>query len=215
MAHPTAAEYQLRKQTADAFRDQGYEISIDEELDFLPGFKAALLARKGDQVRVIEVKIRSALANVSELDELARATKERPGWSFELLLVGEAEQLEPPHGAGSFDSERIHRRLEEAETMLATGHAESALLLAWSACEATFRLLVGDQEGSTGRVAGARQSLEQAVFRGVISEDEARRMTKLWQLRNTSVHGYNAPALNDRSVKELIDIARGLAAATF
>ncbi len=215
MAHPTAAEYQLRKQTADAFRDQGYEVSIDEELDFLPGFKADLLARKGNQVRVIEVKTRSALANVSELDELARATKERPGWSFELLLVGEAEQLEPPPGAGSFDSERIHQLLDEAETMLATGHAESAFLLAWSACEAALRLLVGDQEGSTKRITGARQSLEQAVFLGIISEDERRRMTKLWQLRNACVHGYSAPELNDRSVSELIEISRNLAAATF
>lgn len=98
MANPTAAEYQLVRQTADAYRDQGYEVSIDEELDFLPGFRADLLARKGDRVKVIEVKTRSALANVRELDELARATNEKPGWSFELLLVAEAEQLGPPRG---------------------------------------------------------------------------------------------------------------------
>ncbi|MYF23219.1 MAG: helix-turn-helix domain-containing protein [Chloroflexi bacterium] len=103
MARPTASEYQLRNETAAAYRDQGYEVSIEKELDFLPGFRADLVARKGDQVRVIEVKPRTVLVNAGALVQLLRAIEERPGWSFDLVLAAEAEQSEPRRGMDPFN----------------------------------------------------------------------------------------------------------------
>ncbi|MCY3922332.1 MAG: hypothetical protein OXG27_08045 [Chloroflexi bacterium] len=213
MANPTAAEYQLKQQTADAYRDQGYEVSIDEELDFMPGFRADLLARKGDQVRVIEIKSRLALVNAGVLDHLARAIEEQPGWSFELVLAAEAETPEPPRGADPIDREQVHLRLDEAEQLLYEGHAESALILACMAYEAKIRLLIGDADRWDGRVSSFRQMSEQASYLGVISAEERDKLTRLWDLRNAIIHGYHAPEFNEGSVRELIDVVRGLDAA--
>ncbi|MCY3571765.1 MAG: hypothetical protein OXH19_10560 [Chloroflexi bacterium] len=213
MANPTAAEYQLKQETADAYRDQGYEVAIDQELDFMPGFRADLLARKGDQVRVIEIKSRSALVNAGVLDHLARAIEAQPGWSFELVLAAETETPEPPRGADPIDREHVHLRLDEAEQLLDEGHAESAFILACMAYEAKIRLLLGGAEKADSRLFSFRQMSEQASYLGVISAEERDKLTRLWDLRNAMIHGYHAPEFNEDSARELIDVVRGLDAA--
>ena len=55
-------EYLLTLKTAEEYRSKGYEVLRDAALDFLPGYRADLLVKKGDEVKVIEVKTRSSLA---------------------------------------------------------------------------------------------------------------------------------------------------------
>ena len=208
-----ASEYQLTNQTASILRDLGYDVSVEEELDFLPGFRADLVGRKGDQVRVIEVKSRSAPVNAAELKQLERAIEERPNWSFELVLAAEVEQAESLPGADPFDREHVHRRLEEAKQELDEGHAESAFLLAFSAYEAIMRLLLQDSDRWDERIVGFGQMSEQAAARGVLSAEERDQLNRLWQLRSAIVHGYHAPNFNENSVRKLIDVVRGLGTA--
>ena len=68
----TDSEYLLTHKTAEEYRGKGYEVVFEAPLDFLPGFSADLLVRKGDDVRVIEVKSRSSLAADPKISELAR-----------------------------------------------------------------------------------------------------------------------------------------------
>ena len=137
----TDSEYLLTHKTAEEYRGKGYEVVFEAPLDFLPGFSADLLVRKGDDVRVIEVKSRSSLAADPKISELARLIDAKPGWSFELVLVSEPEKLDSPEGARSFESERILQRIEEAEKSLQAKLPEAAFLLAWSASEAVIREL--------------------------------------------------------------------------
>ena len=81
------AEYLLTRQAAEEYRNQGYEVTLEAPLDFFPGFHADLLARKNNEVRVIEVKSRSSLNAVPQLAELVQIIDSKPGWDFELLLV--------------------------------------------------------------------------------------------------------------------------------
>ena len=62
MARASNAEYLLVRKTAEKYRRQGYEVTLDAPLDFLPGCRADLLASKADEVTVIEIKSRSSLA---------------------------------------------------------------------------------------------------------------------------------------------------------
>ena len=56
------AEYLRARETAAEYRRMGYEVAREAPLDFLPGFRADLVVRKDDEVKVIEVKSRSSLA---------------------------------------------------------------------------------------------------------------------------------------------------------
>ena len=129
MEDATILERRLADVTAEEYRSKGYVVSREESLDILPGFHADLVARKGDKVKVIEVKCRSTLTATPEVSELARLLNSKPGWSFELILVGEPERLESPHGVQSFEEEDICQRIEQAEKVLESGFAEAAYLL--------------------------------------------------------------------------------------
>ena len=155
MAGVSNTEYLLAHKTAEEYRRKGYEVTFDAPLDFLPGFRADLLASKADEVRVIEVKSRSSLAVDSRISELARAVDARPGWSFELLLVAEPEQLDSPEGARSFDHERILRRVGEAKTALASG----SIRVGARACMVGVR----SRDSATGCGAGEVESGQQCT----------------------------------------------------
>ena len=214
MKHATPLENHLARKTAEDYRAQGYHVTFDAPLDFLPGCSADLIARKDDQVRVIAVRTRASLAVSPEMDELARRIDAKPGWSFDLLLVAEPQRLESPEGAQSFERERVLERIEEAETVLNEGHAESAFLLAWSACEAAVRLLIADQDVPSAGITTADYTFEQATYLGVISRDEYRELSNLQKHRNAIVHGYSHEGFADEAVQQVIDIARGMTVAT-
>ena len=133
MADATNSEYLLAHKVAQDYRSKGYEVSRDVPLDFLPGFRADLIARKDGDTVVVEVKGRSALSANPKIRELATILETKPGWSFELLLVGEPERLDSLEGARSFEYKGILDRLGEAEKALGVGLAEAAFVLAWSA----------------------------------------------------------------------------------
>ena len=120
-------------------------MALNAPVDFLPGYRPNLVVRKGGKAKVIEVKSRSSLEANPQVRELARIIDSKPGWSFELLLVAQPERLDSPDGTRSLERGEILRRVEEAEAVLGSGHAEAALLLAWSACEAAVRLLLADE----------------------------------------------------------------------
>ena len=213
MGRASTTEYQLARKTAEEYRSKGYAVSVGAPLDFLPGYRADLVVRKDDQVKVIEVKTRASLAATARIDELARAIDARPGWSFELLLVSEPEKLEPPDEARSFEHEHILERIDEAEAILKTGHVEAAFVLAWSACEAALRLSIAEQEVSSEGITTAAHTLGQAAYLGVISRAEYQELTDLQRHRNAIVHGFSHGDFGETPVRELLDLVRGMTAA--
>ena len=207
----TNTEYLLARKTAEEYRSRGYEVLEGTPLDFLPGFRADLIARKDDEVKVIEVKSRSSLGANSQIAELARIIDTKPGWSFELLLVAEPEKLDSPEGAHSVGGENITLRIEEAEKALAAGLSQAAFLLAWSAYEAAVRELIAARGASDTGIATAGYVLDQAVFEGVISRDEYQNLTGMRKYRNAIVHGFNVDDFSDELVTHLIETVRRMA----
>ncbi len=192
--------------TAAKYRSRGYEVEEDCPLDFLPGFRADLVARKGDEVRVIEVKSRTSLAATPSLNELAEILYSKPGWSYDLLLVGEPEKLEAPEGSQPFAEEEIRRRLAEAEEVLEKGSGEAAYLLVWSACEAAIRNLIETAEISITRVTTASYVLDMAVMHGIISREDHDYLTDMMKYRNAIAHGFDVNGFSDEEVAELIEV---------
>lgn len=204
------AEFALARQTAEEYRRQGYEVTVDGELDFLPGVRADLIARKGDEVKVIEVKSRSSLAAAQHFTELVESVEARPGWGFELILAPEPERLVGSQLARSLDQEGIMRRLGEAQQLVDAGHAEAAFVLAWMSCEAALRHLIELEGVVDERITAASYAIEQATHLGAISLEIYDRLSEFVKQRNTIVHGFNQADLTDERVVALIDLVAEL-----
>ena len=204
----TGTEYVLASEVAEEYRRKGYEVAREVALDFLPGFHADLIARKDDEVRVIEVKTRSSLAANPQIGEMARIVDEKRGWTFELRLVGEPHRPDIPKDGQPSKATDIDERTDEAKRALAAGLPGAALLLAWSAVEASARRAVVAEGIAEERVAAGGNALDQAVFLGIISRDDYRRLTEVRKQRNALAHGFDVSDADEGAVSGLIDLAR-------
>ncbi len=203
----TDSEYLLTLKTAEEYRSRGYEVLLEAPLEFMPGFTADLLARKGDETRVVEVRARPSLAADPKIGELARLLESKPGWTFELVLVSEPEKLDSPEGARSFEVGKIQQRIEEAESLQAK-LPEAAFLLAWSASEAVIRELLTAQGVSSASITSPGYVLDQGIYHGVISRDDYDALTRFRKYRNAIVHGFVMDDFSDELVTALIAAVR-------
>ena len=213
VTHGATSHYLLTKKTAEEYRRRGYEVTLEAPLDFLPGFTADLLVRRGDEVKVIEVKSRPSLAADPRIVELARRIESKPGWTFELVLVSEPEKLDSPAGARSFGNENIAQRFEEAERALDAGLPEAAFLLAWSAHEAAIRMVFSEQGITESGITGPHFVLNQAVINGVISREEYKTLKEMLKYRNAIAHGFSLSDFRAELVVDLIAAGRRITAA--
>lgn len=211
MEQATNTEYFLLRKKADEYRDQGYEVTLETPLDFLPGYRADLIARKDGETKVVEVKSRSSLAANPKIRELAEIVDSKPGWSFELLLVAQPEKLEAPEGERSLERGHILQRIEEAENLLAD-HSDAAFLLAWAACEAALRMLIREHGEPGNGITTTKHLLNQATFLGILSREKYRHLTHMQRYRNAIVHGYGHSGVGEELVTDLVENVRQMAA---
>jgi len=213
MATITSLERQRTRTIAEEYRSKGYEVieePAQEQLpDFLSGYHPDLLARKGDEVRVVAVKSRASLAKEPQIRDLARLLRTKPNWNFELVIVGEEDQPKTPEGARPFDRDDILQGIQASERLLELGFPEAALLLAWSSSEATVRLLTAEEGIVLDRLTPL-YILKQAVMHGVISRDEYNFLTKVMKYRTALVHGLTTVDFDPGLVKELIHTTKRL-----
>ena len=210
----TDSEYLIARKTAEEYRSKGYEVLRETPLEFLPGFRADLVVRKGGQAKVIEVRRRSSLAANPMIRELAEIIDSTPGWSFELILVGEPEKLDSPDGAHSFEHDGILQRIRQAESALESGLSEAAFVLAWSALEAAARSLIAAQGVSDSGISTPGFVLDQAASIGELSREEYGDLTQMKKYRNAIVHGFTVADFSDDLVARLMETVRRMIPTT-
>lgn len=205
----------LEKRRADAiaeeYRIKGYAVSRGVVLDFFPGFRVDMVAKKGDESKVIEVKTRTSYAREPAISKLADTLRAKPGWSFVLNLMGEPEVIYPPNDARQFGKEDVFGRIENAESLLELGFPEGAFLLAWSAAEATVRLLI-EAEGvcTIKRMTNSGYTLGTAVTEGVLHREDYDYLFNMMRHRNAIVHGFNSDDFDEALVTDLLETTRRL-----
>lgn len=206
--NPDFVERDVADKTARKLRNQGLDVSTQVPLDFFPGFRADLIVREGGKTKIIEVKTRSSIAADRRIAELAYIIKSRPGWTFELILVGDPPARDAPFQDTPPDRDKILKRIQRAGEALESGLTEAALTLALSACEAALRASMPDERRSS---ASASYALSQALNRRTISWDDCLNLADLRKQGNAITHGFTHPDLDERAVAHLITTARKLA----
>lgn len=202
--------YLRTRDVAEEYRSKGYKVETEPVLDFLEGFRPDLVVRKEGEAKVIEVTTRASLAADRRIKELVNAVDSQPGWSFELVLVGEPENLYAPPGAEPFEEENIIERVKQAEKALETGLYEAAFILAWSACEAATRMLLVNEGVSKEGITSASYVVNQARYLGLLSADDYLRLRDLQGYRNAIAHGFSHDDIGNDQVVKLLETARNL-----
>ena len=201
-------QYIFTLKSADDYRMRGYEVQEDVFLDFFPDCRADLLATKDGDKKVIVVRTRATLAADRKIAELSRILNEKPGWSFNLILVGEPEKLPSPDGVRKFDRENIDNRLDEVQTALDAGLPEAAFLLAWSTTEAVLRDILAADGIPTESVTATGFVISQSAHEGIILPEDQEVLRRFQSYRNAIVHGFTMPDFSPNLVTELLETIR-------
>jgi hypothetical protein len=208
-----ASQAELARQIADDYRAKGYEVTLQPPPDLLPPDLAAyapdVLARKGDEAVVIEIRSRPTSRGQPPLEGLARAVRALPGWRLELVLAEPDIAFPLPESTLPWSEREAAGALDEAEALLEAGHAEAALLIAWAGTEATLRL-VAEREGVAAERNEANFLLERLTTEGVLAQREYQVLRGALSLRNAIAHGLKPDTAVRAKVPGLLRTARGL-----
>lgn len=215
MTHETGAlsEARLVQQVADEYRGKGYDVVLEPGADQLPTvlapYRPDIIARRDDETIVIEVKSRHSLRRPPQLEALAKAVRELPGWRFELIVAKPDIAFPLPETTEPWDEHQVGDALDEAGQLLRTGHPAAALLLAWAATEAALRLLAS-KEGL--RIDGweANALLNNLTTSGVLTRGRFKTLRDALEVRNAVAHGLMPPKLEPSKVQKLIQMTADL-----
>lgn len=130
---------------ADRYRARGYDVTVEPSgpsvPSFMQGFRPDLIARKGAEGVVVEVKLGTKTSAVERYQRLAELVQGQPGWRFDLLVVEPEQAHELTVDAPLPSESEIRERLRRAKELETSGALDAAFLVLWIAAEAVMRLI--------------------------------------------------------------------------
>ncbi len=204
------SERTLLEKTAERYRAKGYKVAIEpaakERPDFLSDFLPDLIATKGDEGVVVELKTPYPRDADARMSEIAGRVRQQPGWRFDLVIGGSAEAAK-----GDLPSARVLRsRLKEAAELLEARHVVAGALLLWATFEGAARRAAMEEGIEIDTSAAGRILLRELVAKGLLEDEDYETSGLALERRNGLAHGYSPAAGDARLFLKLRPIAENL-----
>ncbi|WP_166534940.1 hypothetical protein [Blastococcus xanthinilyticus] len=190
--------HEATERTIERLRAGGWDVVVrpgpDELPEALSDLQPDLVAHRGDEHAVVEVKSRLAPPNL-DLVTLAERVASLPGWRLELVYIPDEPAVAEPAQL---------RRWASTASELAGSSPEAALLLSWAALEGLLHQLAqqrGVDTNQAGSLLAALASL------GVLDDDEHDRLRRAMTARNALAHGRQGPPIEAAHIRELSQLA--------
>lgn len=207
------SERQRLERVAEEYRSKGYEVLVEPSGSDLPSFlrdeRPDLIARRGDERLVIELKPPSFRPELGKARRLVERIQKEPGWQLVLVALSPAEELLPGEPLSLLDSPEVEQHLAQARRLLDAGQPEAALLLAWGAVEARLRWLAKEGEIPLPR-PGTLTLLRQLVSLGLIEREHYLALSDAFTARSAVAHGFKPQADIESTVHALLNLYKTL-----
>jgi len=207
----SASERERRRlaSVASEYQERGYEVKVQPSPgdlpDFMVGLAPDLIATGHGESVIVEVTARNEFENNQRVAAIEAATRNRPGWRFELIidaLDSEIGRLLGPH--------QIETLLREANELQLRGHVVAGLLLLWSATEGILRLLAAREKVELESLAPGYMT-KRLYTLGLLARDQYRILDEAVRLRNQAAHGFQV-SVTQEDLEKVVAIARELLA---
>ena len=186
---------------------EGYEVYLHPSRpmvpEFLGDFQPDVLAFRGDEKLVVEIKRKSKDAE-KQMQQISKLLQGRSGWNLRLIWLSPTSELV---ALPRQTRETIKARIEEARALVSAIHVSAAMLLAWATFEAIARAL---SEASFNRPQTPGRLIEVLAAEGTISPSEADLLRRLAQLRNRLIHGELTVTPDQGEVERFLDMLSDL-----
>ncbi len=204
---------QVLDRVAERYRSEGYEVIRAAGKGILPiqidhlRESVDLIAHRGDEWVVVEVKRRDELYDINPL---AIAIQHNlPEWRYDLVVY-------PPDGvdgipleAGEPSSEYVESLLKESQELLGFNMTRASLLVGWSAAESAMRTAARREKLPIGN-GDPHFVLKTLYSNGIVSFDVYDKLRRGLDGRNRLVHGLAVNGFAPDDVRFVIESARQL-----
>jgi hypothetical protein len=184
---------------AERYEERGYVVTLGPPRSAIPfplgNYTPDILAIKGDEKVLIEVKTSGARINQESYFRLDQEVQRHPGWRFLLVTVSDAELQEYPSSVASNVSiESIRENLRNMDPLVDDPKMSRLVLPSlWMAYVSALRLLVLDEDVELDDYTDL-SLINKAYSGGMISIDEYETARHLMTLRNQAVHSFDTAA---------------------
>ncbi len=205
---PNSENADLRR-LARQYRDEGYEVIVQpsppERPDFLRDVEVDLLAKRGEETVVIEVKRGGGPKPDERLRRLSSLMKDRPGYRFDFIALKATRR--PPGGA--IDDRELCGRLRETDILLGSGSLNAALVVSWSAAEGALRLLAAREKVKI-ETESPVLIVKTLFSQGLLDREQYDLLERAIRYRNAAVHGFRAEGIHEAVVRGLVHFAKSI-----
>mgnify|MGYP000969134003 CR=1 FL=1 len=189
----------------DGYRRKGYNYIAYPSQDLLPtfmqGFRPHAIALSDAKNIAIQVIPRGGPTQSDEMANTQTLFKGRTDWEFRVFSAEAAieDQIFAPTRA------QIEAQLADVESLLASGQARAALLMAWSAIEAVARKTGADYPLT---YRSPSEALHALAHMGFLENARVAALMELLRLRNRVAHGDLTVPVRPEEVRPVLDAAR-------
>jgi hypothetical protein len=184
---------------ADEYASKGYEVFRDPGAHLFPfetfGYSPSLLARKGDENVMIQVRTALRPLNVERFADVVEGAKRHPGWRFPLITVDDVEAAVLPEEGELLPAwDQLQDQVVRNERLLRAKDAEGAFLGLWIALEGILRREARDAALPVERLPSA-ELIEHLHAHEVLGRERYDTLRALLPVRERAVHGFQADDL--------------------
>jgi hypothetical protein len=185
---------------AGRYRQRGYQVVEEPVTEQLPSFlqelnfRPDLLAENGSESVIVEIQSFGQVARSRKMEKVAKSVERHPNWRLELVLNNPPESIDPMQPAGEPGSatigfSEIEERIGSSKHLASVGDLQAAVILLWSALEATIRS--GLERIPASFINNAPSAiLKQGVAYGLMDPEDYDTLNQLLPVRNAAVHGF-------------------------
>jgi hypothetical protein len=187
------SEREAKRQYADWYARQGYQVSVEPSPGDLPEFLQTLapdvIARRGGENIVVEINT-SSPASFEQIQSLARALEHRAGWKLQVVYTDLADpEWEPPPRPPA-PGELLARLDELSSVDESEDQRGRQFLLLWSIIEAAARHRLTPFKVPPTRRISSSALLKILLSGEIIEDDEYGRLRRRLAVRNALAHGF-------------------------
>lgn len=192
-------ELRAERLIAKRYEESGYTVSLGPTVAEIPfslgNFRPDILASRGDEHLIIEVKSSGERVDPEVYFKVDELLQQHPGWRFLLATVSEAELEESVAGtAGNASADAIRARLRSIDRLVDDAEMATFVLpTLWTAYVAALGLLLEKEDIPINGYTDL-SLLNKAYAEGLISVDEYEAGRGLMSLRNRAVHSLDTLA---------------------
>jgi len=195
---------------AHEYTDQGYEVVVEPSgadlPDFVREYTPDLIAKRGKDCLIIEIKQPRPDAERDRIRAIAERVQSQPGWRFVLISPQErppnvitAEAVQTP------DDKYVRALAQDARRLLNEAHYEAALLLAWSAVEGAMRVAASRANVDVKR-PDTWSLMRELVSVGLLDRHRYTQLSDVFRWRSALAHGFATPN-KTQGAPEVVDLA--------